>query len=1047
MSINGRSNGDGKQRFLSGHSGTSSGGYTTFDATTMIASSKKAVASRSNAIISNNKPFLVLLVLLFISLAINFAIVFLWFHNSHEYDDHVHLRVVDALENNSGKQVASSSVTSSSEGVVVVQSPVNAVKEIENIEVKRITSDRQLPIESRAATRHIVHHPILNAVIHIGPYTTDTTSIQLHSQNLIKQLSQDNYEMPWSHLQHKLQSQKKKLVVKNDKNENVSVLPWWSKQMYFALCFFQNVPESRSYQESDKLCVHDLLDAGVQIAKVDKKSVLISAEQFSNAQTEGVLALHDYLSVNQFENVTIVATYRRYYEWIASFHHDRYKDVNLYDTIVSSVDKNDISLQQHQRRRLIPSLYHELQFNPLFQEELHHKYTLPTVSRFRTIFTSTTTAAATTTKNDNTINDKDTNNAVVVMNYHDQNKAISEQFYCDVVPHADKTCESVKKAAKKVSSSLNTDIIHGRVYEELVFGAHQLGLVKLSGHADAKNVVDAIGTFHAKSLNGENDFPRKCLPKEMLDDIWEISLQAEKEFGTGDSKNSSANVISGMKDEFDKYSKSTFCEVDVDTILALPEWIKFFKELRVRVPIQQDKPVQHKPGTGKGTGVNQKKDKDLNYEVNDHSHEAPHTTHAVIHIGPYKTGTTAIQQYSVELVHELAKDNYEMPWAYLKKKLTLQRQRGKEFVPPWWSKQMYFALCFFQGVPETRSRSENATDCRHELLDSGNEIADINKNSLLISAEQFSNTELEGVSSLHQYVSNRWDNVTIVATYRRYFEWIVSFYNEKYRGLKIVKIVHANNTNRLYPSIYEELLSDQFQDEIKHKYTLAAVARFKQYFPDVVVLNYHDKSKRLVERFYCDVIPDASNTCKKMKKLKVNESVNKSIKRVYQELAYAAHRKGLINISTHEKVAESSIQQYQEKKLNLTADDFPHRCLPKDVLDEIWNITLKAEREFGSPVDDLTIQSLRYDFDNYSKTQLCEIDLEAVLASQHWIEFFTILNSKLRSNNKVVREKSSAVVTSGLINESERRRQMLRQSGVYDKNPKDQNSDESHLIE
>lgn len=343
---------------------------------------------------------------------------------------------------------------------------------------------------------------------------------------------------------------------------------------------------------------------------------------------------------------------------------------------------------------------------------------------------------------------------------------------------------------------------------------------------------------------------------------------------------------------------------------------------------------------------------------------------------------------------------------------------------------MYFALCFFQNVPETRSWLENATDCRHELLDSGNEIADINKNSLLISAEQFSNIELEGVSSLHQYAS-RWDNVTIVAAYRRYFEWIVSFYNEKYRGLEFAKIVHANKTNRLYPSIFEELLNDQFQQEVKHKYTLAAVARFKQYFPNVVVLNYHDKSKRLVERFYCDVIPNASNTCRKVKRLKVNESVNKSIKRVYQELAYAAHRKGLINISSHEKVAESSIQHYQEKKLNLTADDFPHRCLPKDVLDEIWNITLQSEREFGSAVDDLVIQSLRSDFDNYSKTQLCEIDTEAVLASPHWIEFFTNLKNKFRSNNNVAREKS-AVATSGLVNESERRRQMLRQSGVYD---------------
>lgn len=37
------------------------------------------------------------------------------------------------------------------------------------------------------------------------------------------------------------------------------------------------------------------------------------------------------------------------------------------------------------------------------------------------------------------------------------------------------------------------------------------------------------------------------------------------------------------------------------------------------------------------------------------------TTHAVIHVGPPKTGSTLIQYYSAELVEELARDGYEMP--------------------------------------------------------------------------------------------------------------------------------------------------------------------------------------------------------------------------------------------------------------------------------------------------------------------------------------------------------------------------------------------------
>ena len=975
---------------MSGRSETAkrSGGYTFFGADATIvsssSSSERALASRSTII---TKPFLALLVLVFLSLAFNLAIVFLGFHSHGDNNNNVH--IMGALQD--GKMVSSLSSSSSSTNKKLPK------QKQQEVAIRPADAVERKEIQAKTST-------ILNAVIHIGPYKTGATAIQQHSQNLVQQLSQDNYEMPWSHLQHQLQTQHKKLVVKNGNNENVSVLPWWSKQMYFAACFFQNVPVNRSYQESDKLCVQDLLDAGAQIAKRDKKSLLVSAEQFSNVQEEGVQALHDYLAVNQFENVTIVAIYRRYYEWISAFHRDRYKDVNLYDAI-ASIDKNGGSSQQMQQYRehhLFPSLYHELQFNPSFQEELHHKYTLPTVSRFRKIFTTASS-------------NKHTNNAVVVMNYHDQNKGMVEQFYCDIVPNANNTCESVKKEAKTDSSSVN-DATSERVYEELAFGAHTRGLVKLASAKDAKNVVDAIEHYHGKTLNhtasnvggeeeDDDDFPRRCLPKEMLDDIWRISVQAEEEFGIGGDN--SANVISRMKDEFDKYSKRTFCEVDVDTVLTSREWLKFFQELRVHVPVEKDRP-EDKPGkrrdsVGRVNHPARDKDEDLNYEVNDHSNQQTPTTFAVIHVGPYKTGTTAIQQYSADLVKELAKDNYEMPWAYLKKKLTLQRQQGIKTsisgikVASWWFKQMYFALCFFQNVPTTRLRKEDVSECKQELLTSGYEIADQNKNSLLVSAEQFSNTEDEGVAALHQY-TNRWNNVTIVAAYRRYFEWVVSFYNEKYRDLKFYDVVHANKTERLYPSIYQELRFNQgFRDEIKHKYTLSTVARFKQYFPNVVVLNYHDKSKRLVERFYCDVIPNAPNTCRKLKVMKVKKPVNTSLNRVYQELAYAAHRRGLINIQSKNDatVAESSIRRYQGEDLNHTSGEFPHRCLPKRILDEIWNITLQAEKEFGDIVDDSAIQTLKDDFDKYSNTRLCEVDLEAVLLSPRWAEFFKNLNKKL----------------------------------------------------
>eukprot|EP00984_Skeletonema_dohrnii_P036442 scaffold37444_cov144-Skeletonema_dohrnii-CCMP3373.AAC.1 len=172
-----------------------------------------------------------------------------------------------------------------------------------------------------------------------------------------------------------------------------------------------------------------------------------------------------------------------------------------------------------------------------------------------------------------------------------------------------------------------------------------------------------------------------------------------------------------------------------------------------------------------------------------------------------------------------------MPW----KHLLLQLKLGKDAtqaknidrkIPWWWSKQVFFALCFFQSVPTHRRKKESPEGCKRELLNAGVEISQKNHNSLLVSAEQFSNVEIEGVEKLHEYLSNRWDNVTIVAAYRRYYEWIVSFYNERQKDVIFNDAISANKTDRLLPSLYHELrFNSVFNEEIRHKYTLSAVAR------------------------------------------------------------------------------------------------------------------------------------------------------------------------------------------------------------------------------
>ena len=360
---------------------------------------------------------------------------------------------------------------------------------------------------------------------------------------------------------------------------------------------------------------------------------------------------------------------------------------------------------------------------------------------------------------------------------------------------------------------------------------------------------------------------------------------------------------------------------------------------------------------------------------------------AVIHVGPYKTGSSAIQHYSKVLHLELASDKYEMPWKHL-----------KQNVNPW-ENQVNFATCF---LPE-RSGERSIFPCREDLLEAGLSIAQQNNNSLLVSAETFAATETTGVAELKTYLGQAWSNVTIVATYRRYYEWVVSLHRENNNikrslaGHKLWQAIQKNETERLYPSIQDTLATIPVRGA-----SAAVVARYKEFFPNVVVMNYHDKRKSLLERFYCDAIPHAPNTCKKAQEMMKNEGeekMNESYDAVYEELTYAAHRSGMINVHSKEycEAVTIAIKAHQEKTLKLSSDVFPRACPSGKILDDIWDISLRSEKDFikhasnGLGYEDevsLLSNSLNDDFDVYSKTRLCDVDVHTVLQSQVWRDFF-----------------------------------------------------------
>ena len=385
---------------------------------------------------------------------------------------------------------------------------------------------------------------------------------------------------------------------------------------------------------------------------------------------------------------------------------------------------------------------------------------------------------------------------------------------------------------------------------------------------------------------------------------------------------------------------------------------------------------------------------------------------AVVHIGPHKTGTTAIQQYSTQLIHQLAKDNYEMPWSHLNSILQTSQTfdtnhplRGHA-VP----NQVSFATCFLQTNNPLKMNAfmtKNTTvkdvfPCRKDLLQSGHHISQQN-HSLFVSAETFDHLNIDGVAALSEYL-RPWSNVTIVASYRRYYDWLISYHNQLSKG-DSVEVFQKNSTDKLRPSIYDALCDSHWLETVQSKYTLFIVARFKRHFPNVVIMNVHDENVHLVEQFYCNVLPHAPNTCEAVRKEEIQQSkksnednYNKSGPLVYQDLAYAAHRRGIINIQTQKQYVwvQNVIQDYQEDILKLSSSDFRRRCPPQHVLDQLLDISLQAERELlVSDFSASTKNELKDDFEIRSKSSLCEVDMAATLEMSVWEEFFKSLQQKL----------------------------------------------------
>ncbi|GFH61090.1 hypothetical protein CTEN210_17566 [Chaetoceros tenuissimus] len=351
--------------------------------------------------------------------------------------------------------------------------------------------------------------------------------------------------------------------------------------------------------------------------------------------------------------------------------------------------------------------------------------------------------------------------------------------------------------------------------------------------------------------------------------------------------------------------------------------------------------------------------------------------HAVVHMGPHKTGTSSIQDASKKFQNELRKDGYEMPWA-----IAIEDPIVSNRKPNAWIRQAHnqvrFAKCF---IPETFA---NKFSCIEDLLSAGQEIAKKRKN-VLISTEFFDEIDATGIDKLTTYLS-RWDEVKIVIYYRHFYSWIYSYYNQMGKGQKLRdqnfadfiqnNTLFAKHTNTAYTApLIKRLKASGIRDD------------------DIIIINMHDKSLGgPVESFYCHDTIKTPNTCEAVRNEK-EIALNGSISLDEIHLTYAAIEAGLYKFKG--KMIPQAVFKRVRTKISSSNIQLKRKCIANDdaIVNMLWEKSLEYKDELFPSHDTikhsrLEEENMRLDFDKSFEKAFCWVDKGDALSQDSWKEFF-----------------------------------------------------------
>ena len=357
----------------------------------------------------------------------------------------------------------------------------------------------------------------------------------------------------------------------------------------------------------------------------------------------------------------------------------------------------------------------------------------------------------------------------------------------------------------------------------------------------------------------------------------------------------------------------------------------------------------------------------------------------ILHIGPPKTGTTSIQYFSGENEQMLRHDNIYYLGQYKKR----QEMRVHD-------------LCFSCLMGKEK-------DCQQKWRDLESKVNyHFEQNhTVMMSEENFIVQDAEGDNEEHLWkylepMLSKW-NVRVIFTYRRYYEWLPSWYHQYHnpngdRGTKKKRfLLWPDGKRRVIPpfrSFFQQHIDNDFN-------LLVEVKKWKAKFSDVRVINMHSGGET-VRQMFCNAIPEAKKLCDVASRAKKFKTKNSSkVKYVHFDMiAMGAYREGLVKAGLSRTEVRQAVEAHSPGLGFSKLTDFPLLCLTKKQAGAFLNLSLAFESELLPEFHSTSTgaEELKAGFSNSLEMgTFCSVDVKSVLKDERWQEFFTTLGTEAES--------------------------------------------------